>query len=333
VSEGIPDRERWSKDPAVPTIDAPSAPAPESAPSVAPDPDVTVVRRPRSTKTRTGGPRPPRPAGSAPRKPTQVPPATSDAPGAGPTSNLVGENTRVTGGSSFSAGLDHLPKAGPADAPAAQFAPSPTDRVQPSSAPPWNPPEPAQAPVTPPSVLERARAGVVAAATVAKEKVAQVSAPAFAPAPTVPVAPVAYLAPAAADELAPRAVKRSRRTRRARLRISRIDPWSVMKTSLLFGIAGGIIFVVATYVLMSVIEATGLFDAINQMVKDILASPSDTTTFDITTYINTKRATGLAALIGAIDVVIFTALATVFSFLYNLSATMLGGLEITLAED
>jgi hypothetical protein len=163
---------------------------------------------------------------------------------------------------------------------------------------------------------------MAAAAAVAMDKVAQVSAPVLAPA-----------VPAADAEPAPRAVARPRRTRRARLRISRIDPWSVMKTSLLFGIAGGIIFVVATYVLMSVIEATGLFTAINSMVKDILASPTDTTTFDITTYINTKRATGLAALIGAIDVVIFTALATVFSFLYNLSATMLGGLEITLAED
>ena len=35
----------------------------------------------------------------------------------------------------------------------------------------------------------------------------------------------------------------------------------------------------------------------------------------------------------AVDVVIFTALATLGSFLYNLAATMLGGLEITLAED
>ena len=34
----------------------------------------------------------------------------------------------------------------------------------------------------------------------------------------------------------PRSV--SRRTRKARLRLSRIDPWSVMKTSLLFGVAG-----------------------------------------------------------------------------------------------
>ena len=126
---------------------------------------------------------------------------------------------------------------------------------------------------------------------------------------------------------------RDRRTRKARLRIARVDPWSVMKTALLFGIAGGIIFVVATYVVMSVIESTGVYQAINQVVADMLTAPTDTSPFSIETFVNTRRVTGLAALIGAVDVVIFTALATVFSFLYNLSATMLGGLEITLAED
>ena len=35
-------------------------------------------------------------------------------------------------------------------------------------------------------------------------------------------------------------VRPSTRTRRARLRISRVDPWSVMKTSFLFSIALGI---------------------------------------------------------------------------------------------
>jgi hypothetical protein len=117
------------------------------------------------------------------------------------------------------------------------------------------------------------------------------------------------------------------------LRIARVDPWSVMKTALLFGIAGGIIFVVATYVVMSVIESTGVYLGINQVVDDMLTAPTDTSPFSIETFVNTRRVTGLAALIGAVDVVIFTALATVFSFLYNLSATMLGGLEITLAED
>jgi hypothetical protein len=236
----------------------------------------------------------------------------------------LGDERPVTSGSAFSAGLDHQPKATPSAPTASPFAAPEPAASDPTPTVRGTTPD-ADAPTTEapqPSVLERARAGVFAVATVAKEKVAQVSSAATT---TIP-------APVSADP-ASRAAHRPRRTRRARLRISRIDPWSVMKTSLLFGIAGGIIFVVATYVLMSVIQATGLFDAVNQMVKDILASPTDTTTFDITTYINTQRATGLAALIGAIDVVIFTALATVFSFLYNLSATMLGGLEITLAED
>ena len=43
-------------------------------------------------------------------------------------------------------------------------------------------------------------------------------------------------------------VRPSTRTRRARLRISRVDPWSVMKTSFLFSIALGIMSWVAVYV-------------------------------------------------------------------------------------
>jgi hypothetical protein len=205
----------------------------------------------------------------------------------------------------------------PAKAPDVFSDPTPTvPRLAPSTV---ATPAPAAEVAPAPSVLDRARAGV-AAATAAAAAVADRVAQSTTSAND-------------SDSTPSRPASRLRRTRRARLRISRIDPWSVMKTSLLFGIAGGIIFVVATYVLMSVVEATGLFAAINSVVKDVLSSPTDTQAFDITTYINTKRATGLAALIGAIDVVIFTALATVFSFLYNLSATMLGGLEITLAED
>ncbi len=127
--------------------------------------------------------------------------------------------------------------------------------------------------------------------------------------------------------------KVSRRTRKARLRLSRIDPWSVMKTSLLFGIAGGIIFFVAIWVLWGVLGTSGVFESVNKAVNDLVATPGAEAKFRLEDYINTDKVLGFSAMIAAADVVIFTALATLFSFLYNLSATVLGGLEVTLAED
>lgn len=141
-------------------------------------------------------------------------------------------------------------------------------------------------------------------------------------------------APAARAAAArPAAAAGSRRVRKARLRLARLDPWSVMKTAFLFSIAGGIMFWVATYVVWGVIGSSGLFDAINKMVSSIMEQPGETNKFKIETYISTNKVLGLAALLAAVDIVIFTALATLGSFLYNLSATMLGGIEVTLAED
>ena len=125
----------------------------------------------------------------------------------------------------------------------------------------------------------------------------------------------------------------ARRTRKARLRLSRLDPWSVMKTAFLFSIAAGIMLVVAVYVVWTVIGASSLFDSVNDIVKSVVSTPGDTTPFRIQEYINTQKVMGVAALLACLDVVIFTALATLGSFLYNLAATMLGGLEVTLAED
>lgn len=122
-----------------------------------------------------------------------------------------------------------------------------------------------------------------------------------------------------------------RKTRRARLRLSRIDPWSVMKTSFLFSIAFGIILVVVVAVLWRVIEGSGALDSINSTMNQLIGDAN--TKFTIQTYISSGRVVGLAALLAAVDVVILTAVATLFAFLYNLAATAIGGLEITLAED
>lgn len=161
-------------------------------------------------------------------------------------------------------------------------------------------------------------------------KLEETAGPSTAVLPAVPVAPAA--APRPADANKPK-VGVARRTRKARLRLSRLDPWSVMKTSFLFSIAAGIMLVVAVYVVWTVLATSGLFDSINEIVASVVSTPGDTTPFRIEEYINTQKVMGVSALIACVDVVIFTALATLGSFLYNLAATMLGGLEITLAED
>ena len=122
-----------------------------------------------------------------------------------------------------------------------------------------------------------------------------------------------------------------RRTRKARLRLSRIDPWSVMKTSFLFSIAFGIMLVVIVAVLWSVVVGSGALEAINSTMTQLIGDEENK--FNIETYINGGRVIGLAAVLAAVDVVIMTAVATLFAFLYNLAAAVIGGLEVTLAED
>lgn len=149
-------------------------------------------------------------------------------------------------------------------------------------------------------------------------------------------APVEVPAPAPAmPEAAPKPVRRKgvRRTRKARLRLSRLDPWSVMKTVFLFSIAFGIMFWVAIYLVWTVIESSGLFSAVNEFVTSLVSSPSDTTGWHIEDYISMNKVLGISALIAVINVVLMTALGTIAAFLYNLSANILGGLEVTLAED
>jgi hypothetical protein len=122
------------------------------------------------------------------------------------------------------------------------------------------------------------------------------------------------------------------RTRKARLRMTHIDPWSVMKTSFLLSVALGIVTVIAVAMVWSVLGAAGVWDSINQTVQEVIGGETGTA-FDVEDYVGTSRVMGFTMIVAVVDVVLITAIATLGAFLYNLAATLLGGLEVTLAED
>jgi hypothetical protein len=122
------------------------------------------------------------------------------------------------------------------------------------------------------------------------------------------------------------------RTRKARLRVAKADPWSVMKVSFLLSIALGICTIVAAAVLWMVMNAMGVFSTVGATISEATGS-NESNGFDLQSFLSLPNVLIFTAIIAVIDVVLATALATLGAFIYNLSAGFVGGIELTLAED
>ncbi|MDQ0991887.1 DUF3566 domain-containing protein [Streptomyces sp. V3I7] len=127
-------------------------------------------------------------------------------------------------------------------------------------------------------------------------------------------------------------VRTAPRTRKARLRVAKADPWSVMKVSFLLSIALGICTVVASAVLWMVLDAMGVFSTVGGTISEATGA-TEATGFDLQAFLSLPHVLMFAAVIAVIDIVLATALATLGAFIYNLSAGFVGGIELTLAED
>lgn len=118
--------------------------------------------------------------------------------------------------------------------------------------------------------------------------------------------------------------------RKARLTLSRLDPWSVLKLSFLLAVALGIISVVMIAVVWNVVNGMGVFTEINTLVRQVEGSES---TFDLYDFVGFERMLSLATVIAVANVVVLTALATIFAFLYNIGSGLVGGLRVTLTDE
>ncbi|WP_308424789.1 DUF3566 domain-containing protein [Longimycelium tulufanense] len=117
--------------------------------------------------------------------------------------------------------------------------------------------------------------------------------------------------------------------RRASLQVKRVDPWSVLKLALVLSVALFFVWMVAVGVLYGVLNGMGVWESVNGAYGDLVQTSDGQGAEPL---ISAGRVFGVTAIIGAVNIVLFTALATVAAFVYNVSADLVGGVEVTLSE-
>jgi len=117
--------------------------------------------------------------------------------------------------------------------------------------------------------------------------------------------------------------------RRARLVIKHIDPWTVMKVTFVVTLVILVVVVIAAAIIYAVLGKMGVWDQINSLVNSV--SPT-TAPKSLHNPLTGSRIIGITAIVGAINVVLMTALATLGAAIYNLISDLVGGIEVTLSD-
>lgn len=111
--------------------------------------------------------------------------------------------------------------------------------------------------------------------------------------------------------------------RRVRVAIRRVNPWSVLKFSLLFYFCLMLVVVIGLSILYMVVDAIGILDS----VEDFLSA-----LWESNFRIDGGFLFRTLMLIGLVSVGLWSALTVFIAFLYNLIADLVGGIEVTLSE-
>jgi Transmembrane domain of unknown function (DUF3566) len=139
-------------------------------------------------------------------------------------------------------------------------------------------------------------------------------------------------APAARPAPGPRPKGSAKRSaRQAHLTIARVEPWSVMKFSFVVSLVAFVILFVAVAVIYSTLSALGVFTSLQHVVQSVTSS-QDSSGVNAAKWFTASRILSYTALLGALNIVLITAMSTIGAVVYNLTSRLIGGVEVTLRE-
>ncbi|WP_336249147.1 DUF3566 domain-containing protein [Stomatohabitans albus] len=105
--------------------------------------------------------------------------------------------------------------------------------------------------------------------------------------------------------------------------IHRVDPWSVLKYSLVLHFALVIVLMVALTLLWAVVQRLGLMDLLTQGLAKV----------DLVFELRPANIARSVFLIGTLNTIVASAVNLFIAFLYNLISDLMGGIRLELAAD
>ena len=113
-------------------------------------------------------------------------------------------------------------------------------------------------------------------------------------------------------------------TKQVRLKLVYVDFWSAVKLSFLIAVSLGIVLVVATILIWVVLNSTGIFGDLDDILKDILGDP----VFSVAASFSLAQVGLFAIVVALLNTVVGTALGAIAALLYNFSVRITGGLLV-----
>jgi membrane protein required for beta-lactamase induction len=104
-----------------------------------------------------------------------------------------------------------------------------------------------------------------------------------------------------------------------------------MKFSFLMSLVAWLVLFVAVALLYYALSGLGVFAALQRTLTSVTSSQGSAGV-DLSKWTSASRVLGYTMLIGAVNVVLITALSTIGAMIYNLVTHLGGGIEVTLKE-
>jgi len=120
------------------------------------------------------------------------------------------------------------------------------------------------------------------------------------------------------------------RPSRARLRVTHVHLWPVIRTAMIMSAALTLAGVGVVVVVWGVLEVAGVWDGLEDRAVEEMGN---TSWEFVARYLTTSRIAGLVCFVAAVNVVLMTVIAAVVALGHNLASSASGGIEITTLKD